>query len=422
MIDLKTPPPPTDGSILVIKFFCPVTKGVTASTQILNSSGQGGSNQLPKTANCTKGDATFTLTPPSGSGAFSFSTGADGQYHATLAKGTWKLKETAPASSPTASVVIFPSQQTTVVVIDYVQPPKPKPVTINVVKYTCDPGFSAVYFADFMANCSDPSQLTNGISFRISGAASVQRITGSNGAGKTSFANLPAGNFTISEDLPNANTSAFGFCGYDPNNPDWRTTTGKLNFTLNQGDVYTCTWFDVPDLVTKTTGVIIVHKYVCTSAAYPTNFDWYGNCAIKTDGAKFSIATLIEGKFVQKATGTTDANGLLNFPGLRPGVYQLKEIGANWCHAESNSVNSQGNVVVKAGERSEVWIFDCVPTKSPPNTGAGPLAGPGGAVNAPMGVITNSNVAIWLGFAWPLLALAGWRLRRKERHSFKRAA
>jgi hypothetical protein len=38
------------------------------------------------------------------------------------------------------------------------------------------------------------------------------------------------------------------------------------------------------------------------------------------------------------------------------------------------------------------------------------------------GVITSSNVAIWLGFAWPLLALAGWRLRRKERRSFKRAA
>lgn len=422
VLDKKTPPPPTDGSILVIKFFCPVTKGVTSKSLIIDSS-HPGSNQLPKTANCTKGDATFRLTAPGGEGGYSFNTGADGEYHATLAKGAWSLKETAPNNTgPTASIAIYASQQTTVVVVDYVQPPAPKPVTVNVVKYTCAPGFSAVYFADFMANCSNSSQLTNGISFRITGDATVKRITGSNGSGKSSFTNLPAGSFTLIEDLPNANTSAFGFCGYDPANPQWKTATGKLAFTLGQGDVYSCTWFDVPDLVTQTTGVIIVHKYVCDAATYPANFDWYGNCAVKTDGAKFSISTLKGDQWVQAATATTNGDGLLWFNALKPGVYQLKEIGANWCHAESNSVNGQGNVVVKANARSEVWIFDCVPTKSPPNTGVGPNAKAGGAMNAPMsGIITNSNVAIWLGFAWPLLALAGWRLRKKERRALHRA-
>jgi len=422
VLDKKTPPPPTDGSILVIKFFCQVTKGVTSATLIIDSS-KPGSNQLPKTANCTKGDATFSMTPAAGAG-FTFNTGSDGEYHATLAKGAWKFKETAPSNAgPTETVTIYASQQTTVVVIDYVQPPKPKPVTINVVKYTCDPGFNAVYFADFIANCSDPGQLTNGISFRITGDAAVKRITGSNGVGKTTFAGLAAGSYTLNEDLPNASTTSFGFCGYDPANPAWRTTTGKLAFTLGQGDVYSCTWFNVPDKVTSKTGVIVVHKYVCDAAAYPANFDWYGNCSVLTDGATFSISTLQGGKFVQRATATTNANGLITFNTLTPGVYKLAEIGANWCHAESNSVNSQGNVVVKANERSEVWIFDCVPTKSPPNTGAGPNATSNPTAHAPASqVLQDNSLMLWFGFAWPLLALGGFGLRRRNRRIERRTA
>jgi hypothetical protein len=37
----------------------------------------------------------------------------------------------------------------------------------------------------------------------------------------------------------------------------------------------------------------------------------------------------------------------------------MTEDGGNWCHAESDSVNAQGDVTVGVNERSTVWIFHC---------------------------------------------------------------
>ena len=63
-------------------------------------------------------------------------------------------RDSLPQKSDTEDVLIYAGQQTTVVVIDYVKPPAPKPATVNVVKYTCDPGFGGVYYADFLNNCT----------------------------------------------------------------------------------------------------------------------------------------------------------------------------------------------------------------------------------------------------------------------------
>ena len=76
-----------------------------------------------------------------------------------------------------------------------------------------------------------------------------------------------------------------------------------------------------------------------------------------------------------KTTGITNENGLLSFGRLKPGTYSLKEVGGDWCHAKSDNVDAQGNLIVRAGQRTNVWIFNCVPTKQPPNTGSGAMAG-----------------------------------------------
>jgi hypothetical protein len=66
----------------------------------------------------------------------------------------------------------------------------------------------------------------------------------------------------------------------------------------------------------------------------------------------------------------TNDDGLLRFSQLRPGTYQLKEVGANWCHAESDNVDAPGNLLVHAGQRTNVWISNGIKTNQPPNTGA----------------------------------------------------
>ena len=48
---------------------------------------------------------------------------------------------------------------------------------------------------------------------------------------------------------------------------------------------------------------------------------------------------------------------------LEPGTYRLEQSNATWCHAESDNVDEQGDVVVKAGARSSVWVFNCEAAK-----------------------------------------------------------
>ena len=110
-------------------------------------------------------------------------------------------------------------------------------------------------------------------------------------------------------------------------------------------------------------------------------------------------------QFVPVTTAATDSDGILRFTRLQPGTYDLKEVNAVWCHAESDSVDAQGHVVVGAGKRASVWIFDCIGAKRPPNTGAGPLW-------SSSGLPATSAAGLAFGLLWPLAGLA--TLRRKR--------
>ncbi len=109
---------------------------------------------------------------------------------------------------------------------------------------------------------------------------------------------------------------------------------------------------------------------------------------------------------------TANPDGLVRFPNLAPGTYKLQEVGAKWCFAQSNSVNADGNVVVQPNRLSEVWIYNCVGTSQPPNTGSGDAA----ALLNPMGE-GNTGAMVLLNMAWPAIALAawfGWRSRQSH--------
>jgi hypothetical protein len=111
---------------------------------------------------------------------------------------------------------------------------------------------------------------------------------------------------------------------------------------------------------------------------------------------------------ITTANGTTNEDGLLTFPNLQPGTYRLKEIGRDWCHAESDNVNANGDLLVKAGQVAKVWIFNCLPTKQPPNTGAGPLAA-AGPLTGGMG-----GLGLMLGLVWPVIGFGAFRFRRRR--------
>ncbi|CAN5566421.1 hypothetical protein BH23CHL5_BH23CHL5_00970 [soil metagenome] len=412
IVNKKAPPPADAGSLRVIKFFCPLVGDSENLTQVFNSADPN-KNVLAQTANCKKGDVTFVLKPktPGDLVSIKFVTGSDGIAHLTLPAGSYTMTE--QGTNVTVDVRVFVGQQTTVVVLNYVAPPPPAPVRINVYKYTCDPGFQGQFYLDFIGSCGAFENLTNNVTFRISGAAIASRVTGDGGErGRTLFSQLPPGLYTLKEDVPPGAGTTYVWCGLTIDGYELGAIGNQVSFPLSSGQTMWCAFFNVPDQVTDSTGSIVIHKYGCELPAVkrPANFDWFGECGLQTTGAKFSLSELQDGIFVPRFTGVANTNGILSFNDLRSGTYRLKEVGADWCHAESDSVNVDGDVLVSAGKRSNVWIFNCVPTVKPPNTGAGVTA----SMNAlSPGPAETAGQDPSLLLAWPLIGVFGLLARKR---------
>jgi hypothetical protein len=111
------------------------------------------------------------------------------------------------------------------------------------------------------------------------------------------------------------------------------------------------------------TGMIVVQTFLCdvSAGASPPEGDWHNACTSPAPGARFEITGLDGPVRGWRRVETADQQGVLRVGNLIPGRYQLDQIGANWCHAESDGVDDHGNLIVDAGARVSVWIFDCDP-------------------------------------------------------------
>ncbi len=403
VINQPEPPPPDSGSIQVRKFVCLVEPGGGGIDFVDSSDPDGGG--LARTAGCNPGDAAFVLDGPSG--PIEFRTGAGGRFQTTVDTGEYVLTELATGASE--ALVVSINTLTTVVVVNYVELETPAPAAVDVLKYTCAPGFQGRVWLDFAEGCLSDQNLTSNVGFRLSGAVSARRVTGDAGfAGQTRFDNLPPGDYRLREETPLGVVAIYAFCGLDPAAPDGRAVGESLGLRLASGQNVTCYYFNVPEDLTGSTGAVTVYKYACPITTPPTSYDWFGHCSSQGGGVRFSLAILDGDRFLPVITGATDGDGILRFTRLQPGTYELTEVDATWCHAESDSVTAQGHLIVEAGERASVWIFNCVGAKNPPNTGAGPMWS--GAASALPGMGAAAGMAA--GLIWPVVGLFGLRLRR----------
>ncbi|MGC4106296.1 MAG: SpaA isopeptide-forming pilin-related protein [Thermomicrobiales bacterium] len=371
-------PAPNTGSLQIVKFTCPVGNG-TERTVFLGASA--GNAELAKTAGCSPTVAQFNLVASSGSGGpGNVKTDANGRYQVTLTAGLYTLTETSPdlPGDQKVQVKIVKGQLTTVVVINYVAPPKPAPATINVTKFTCPSSFDGTIYDDFAQNCTASTMLTNGVTVRVAGPVSQKHITGDSGKqGQSTFANLTAGTYTLSEDRPSTIPVGYLFCGTNAQWPaDMKAVNSSLQLTIQSGQTITCQFFNIPEVPAQGTGTILVHKYICDVKTPPKGYNFEQACRLSDQQAKFQISAYnAETKqFDAGPTGRANPDGILRFLNLKPGTYKLVEVDGQWCHAKSNAVDSAGNLVVKPNEFAEVWIYNCVEPNTPPNTGAGPDA------------------------------------------------
>jgi hypothetical protein len=107
------------------------------------------------------------------------------------------------------------------------------------------------------------------------------------------------------------------------------------------------------------TGSLVVTTYTCVDVPEQrTGFDWFGGCHLFDGSVSYELVSVASGA-AYTDTASVTATGELTFDSLEAGTYQLTRNDVSWCHAESDNVNSEGEVIISPGERTNVWIFTC---------------------------------------------------------------
>jgi hypothetical protein len=218
------------------------------------------------------------------------------------------------------------------------------------------------------------------------------------------FQDLAAGKDTVTEVPPDGMAVAVYVVGCSDASGSvpftYDDSTGlRIILKLTAGQEVTCNWYNIPP-AKGPSGSITVHKFLCQGRK-DNAYNWEQDCENYGDGAEFELKTT-DGKAL--TTRTTNLDGLAVFANLADGAYGLDETTGNWCHAEADLVDSSGNVLVRNGGNTDVFIYNCGQKKAVnklPTTGAGPMAGPSG----------NAALFSVAGGLAGLILLAGLRRR-----------
>lgn len=108
---------------------------------------------------------------------------------------------------------------------------------------------------------------------------------------------------------------------------------------------------------TVETGAIIVDTWTCPTGQPVDAYDWFGQCTSPATGMQFGLYPV--GGSTALATGSPDEQGRVRFANLPQGTYEIRPEGTVWCHAESDHVDANGNVIVEPQIESHVWSFVC---------------------------------------------------------------
>lgn len=92
--------------------------------------------------------------------------------------------------------------------------------------------------------------------------------------------------------------------------------------------------------------------------------DWSASCTTPAQNARFDV-TGVDGPMAGwHRTIDADSGGIATLDQLPPARYRLDQVRADWCHAESDRVDANGDLVVESGQTTTVWTFNCPPASA----------------------------------------------------------
>ncbi len=193
-------------------------------------------------------------------------------------------------------------------------------------------------------------------------------------------ADVIGGNGTYVDADPNVDVTGYRFTGSGPYTIVLEgdvSTTGTATYWVKaangvypaSGSGLACATEDsvtsLPDSPEATpptapaTGTIVIEVHACTGLTSESkDVDWFGVCTSESSAHRFLLEPVDEPESQLQAARTADS-GVTTFSDLAPGAYDLEDADARWCHAKSDRVNTDGQVVVEAGTTSTVWLFYC---------------------------------------------------------------
>ncbi|MCC6790723.1 MAG: PT domain-containing protein [Thermomicrobiales bacterium] len=282
--------------------------------------------------------------------------------------------------------------------------------SLRIHKSICPDGLTSGYYA----NCYDDTLA--GVTFVADGPGGYEEslTTGNNGV--VTFSDISAGTYTVTELPPDSvNVAVYVIvCTRDGDTYpfEYDDSTGlRMNIKVPAGSDIVCDWYNVPPAKPQpgASGSITVNKFLCQGRS-DNKYDWEEDCESYGAGASFELKRVSNGAIVE---GTTPSSGKLVFANLANGAYALDETSGDWCHAEADHVDANGNVRVIDGGNTDVYIYNCSKqVTSLPSTGTGPAGSPlsGGTLMSVWGIAGLAGIVFLRRIRRPMPAYA--RVRR----------
>lgn len=222
--------------------------------------------------------------------------------------------------------------------------------------------------SDFYNRCHDNPE--GGVRFELNGPGSADASGETGSDGKMTFAELPDGDYVLTQEpLSDFDLDFYAaFCTWQGNSfpTEYDDADGmRLLFELSDSENIVCDWYNVPRGAATATpsptaqaptgGTITVIKRLCLD-----DLDEIKNLAEECEaygaGVQFALTTIQSGKVTN---GTTGNNSQVVFSGLADGAYSLDEVNGDWCKAQADYVDASGNVLVRNGGNTNVYIYNC---------------------------------------------------------------
>jgi hypothetical protein len=232
------------------------------------------------------------------------------------------------------------------------------PAKLIITNHTCPEDYD-LYDSDSNP-AQDCEELTDGIDFALNAEGEeegLSRTTGGDDEGQVVFDELAPGAYLLAETLPENTRGAFistcesdrrDFQEVNPFMPfAYAGPNGQIGVVLVAGETLACDWYNVPEL----SGTITITSYWCEGEAVIPS-----TCEVYPDGIAFTLLQLGEGDDLPLVTGedgkaTAEAEG----------SYELIEGAFEWCFAESDALDAEGNVTIGPGEQVSVDVYNCGP-------------------------------------------------------------